>query len=289
MPVYNGERYVREALDSILAQEFQDFELVICDNASSDGTGAICREYADRDSRIRYVLNDTNVGAAGNFKRAFSFCRSEYFKWVVYDDLHAPAYLGRCVHLLENAPDEVALVYPRTVLIDGAGKEIGPYEDGMDLREDRASDRLAKTLRNLSYCHAALGVYRSNALARTRVHGSFESADKILLMEVALLGQIWEVPERLYYRRVHGASSMTSKSPEELAAWIDPRNAGRPVYPIIRQLREILRSIWTAGIPYDEKMACTAVFYNNWKAWGRFRGEVKRRLLGFPGGQWLRG
>ncbi|MEM4134638.1 MAG: glycosyltransferase, partial [Candidatus Micrarchaeia archaeon] len=71
MPVYNGERFIRQALDSLLAQDYENFELIISDNASEDKTPEICLEYAARDKRIRYYRNEKNMGAAWNFKRVF--------------------------------------------------------------------------------------------------------------------------------------------------------------------------------------------------------------------------
>ena len=83
LPVYNGERYVREALEAVLSQTFSDFELVICDNASTDGTRKICQDVARNDSRVRYYRNAKNLGAARNFNRCFTLAHpSEYFKWM---------------------------------------------------------------------------------------------------------------------------------------------------------------------------------------------------------------
>src|SRR5436305_4413473 len=92
MPVYNAERYLREALDSFLAQTYADFELTLVDNASDDGTEAICREYATRDDRVRYHRISENMGAVLNFRRAFELARGEYFAWAAHDDLRAPTF-----------------------------------------------------------------------------------------------------------------------------------------------------------------------------------------------------
>ena len=99
LPVYNGEKYLRAALDCILRQDYADFELVICDNASSDGTEAICREYAARDGRIRYTRNETNIGASGNYKRVFELARGEFFKWASHDDTFHPSLVRRCMEV----------------------------------------------------------------------------------------------------------------------------------------------------------------------------------------------
>src|SRR5262245_52908080 len=167
LPVYNGERHLRRALDNVLAQDFEDFQLVISDNASTDGTQDICLEYARRDSRIRYSRNATNVGIAPNFQRAFRLSDGEYFKWLVHDDVCSPGFLRECVDLLDEAPDTVVLVYPRALQIDGDGKTLGPYEDHLDAREAKPSQRLERVLQHSGLCYAALGLHRSSALAKT--------------------------------------------------------------------------------------------------------------------------
>jgi glycosyltransferase involved in cell wall biosynthesis len=87
MPVYNGELYIREALDSLLAQTFTNFELIISDNASTDGTEAICNEYATSDARIRYVRHSVNRGAIVNFQFVLDEAIGEYFMWAAADDI----------------------------------------------------------------------------------------------------------------------------------------------------------------------------------------------------------
>src|SRR5215831_6668002 len=93
LPVYDSERYVRQSLDSLLAQTYSDFVLVICDNASNDSTGEICRQYAAADSRVRYYRNETNIGNPGNFNRVASLTSTKYLKWSTADDFWAPTFL----------------------------------------------------------------------------------------------------------------------------------------------------------------------------------------------------
>ncbi len=104
MPVYNGERFVHQAVESILVQDYENFELIISDNASTDSTGNICQRYADRDARIRYVRNETNLGASPNHKRVFEMARGDYFKWAAHDDECLPTFLSRCMSVFEEAP-----------------------------------------------------------------------------------------------------------------------------------------------------------------------------------------
>lgn len=100
VPVRNGARFLEQALDSLLAQSYQEFELIISDNASTDQTEAICRAYAARDGRIRYYRSSKDLGLAHNYNYLFQLARGEYFKWAAADDLHEPDYVLRCLDVL---------------------------------------------------------------------------------------------------------------------------------------------------------------------------------------------
>jgi glycosyltransferase involved in cell wall biosynthesis len=101
LPVYNGRETVRRAIDSLLAQTFADFELMISDNASTDGTDEVCREYAARDRRIRYIRQSTNLGPAPNFRFVLGETRAEYFMWAAHDDYWHPEFIRKCLSVLE--------------------------------------------------------------------------------------------------------------------------------------------------------------------------------------------
>ncbi|TJV45636.1 MAG: glycosyltransferase family 2 protein, partial [Mesorhizobium sp.] len=121
LPVYNGENFLSDAIQSILDQDFSDFELVITDNASTDRTADICLEFAQRDRRIRYVRNVRNLGAGANFNRAFQLSTGEYFKWCAHDDRLSSGFLTDCVRALDaNARHVIA--YPRLLGIDETGQ-----------------------------------------------------------------------------------------------------------------------------------------------------------------------
>ena len=104
LPVYNGETFLAETLDSLLAQTFDDFELVISDNASTDDSQQICERYAALDPRVRYVRQVENRGAAWNFGEVFRLARGEYFKWCAHDDVCLPEFLAECVKVLDETP-----------------------------------------------------------------------------------------------------------------------------------------------------------------------------------------
>src|SRR5919109_5579420 len=123
MPVYNGVRFLKEAIESILAQTFEDFELIISDNASIDQTEQICREYAAKDKRIRYYRNEKNLGAARNYNRVFELSTGEYFKWQAHDDLCDPQFLEKGVAVLARDPS-IVLCYSKFLRIDEHGNPL---------------------------------------------------------------------------------------------------------------------------------------------------------------------
>ncbi|HJS47196.1 MAG TPA: glycosyltransferase [Gemmatimonadales bacterium] len=222
VPVFNGERFLRESLDGLLAQTFEDFELVISDNASTDGTEAICREYVARDARVRYHRNPQNVGGPGNFRRVFRLCRGEYHKWSTADDLWAPTYVEACVAVLDAHPD-VVLAHPRSNLVDARGTVMGKFDDPLDLRQDSPAVRVGEVIRRSSFTHAHLGVLRRCAMLRTGLIGGELASDIRFLAEMAMLGKLAVVPEYLFSRRFHEtASSAGLESAEWMRRYYEP-------------------------------------------------------------------
>lgn len=171
MPVYNGDRFLRAALESILAQTHEDFALFISDNGSTDDTQEICRHFASRDERISYERHEQNLGAAWNYNRVFLVSGGAYFKWAAADDLLAPTCLERCVETLSNAPDSVVIVYPKTRIVDASGMVVGDWDDELDVRSTRPSWRFNRVVRNFVLGNPVFGLARRDALERTQLHG----------------------------------------------------------------------------------------------------------------------
>ena len=209
MPVYNGERYLENALNSILAQTFKDFELIISDNSSTDRTEAICRRYASRDRRIRYFRNEKNLGAGWNFDRVAQLATGKYFKWACHDDLCALEFLQKCVDILEQ-DSKIVLTYPKTLIIDEHGAEIEKHEDRFHLQSPQPSERFKIYHHLVRYghqCHPFHGLIRREVLTRLLPLGSYPSSDLILLGKLALYGKFYEVPSYLFWKRDHPESS----------------------------------------------------------------------------------
>lgn len=279
LPVHDGERYLAEALESLLGQTFGDFELVICDNASTDATAEIAAEYARRDGRVRVHRSPENIGAAPNFNRAFDLCRgAELFKWAAHDDVCAPTYLERCVEALDRRPDAV-LAHPRTRVIDEDGAVVEDYAYELQTDAPRAVDRFSALLVG-HRCYEVFGVIRRAVLARTRRIGSFSHGDGVLLAELALLGRFVEVPEPLFLARRHDRQSMQMVGDHDsYAAWFDPKLRGRRLFPNWRIHAEFARAVRAAPLPLRERLHCGYRLLH----WMRLRRRLLWRELRLPG------
>jgi len=288
LPVFNGERFLDEAIRSLLAQTYEDFELIIRDNGSTDGTEAICRRYADRDPRVKYVRSDRNLGAAINYNRCFELSSGTYFKWCAHDDVCAPSYLERCVAVLDRHP-EVVLAYPRTVIIDEFGREVSEYADNIDLRSERPAERLRALLaRGPLECNAVFGLIRSDVLRRTPLIGRYAASDENLLGELALRGQIWQVPEPLFFRRDHPQTSLRANaSLKERERWFDPSWRGRIYLPCWRWLIEYVRSSRRVPLRAGERLRVYAVLLG-W-AYRRKRSLIGNLVLLVVPREWIEG
>ncbi|GIF71253.1 glycosyltransferase family 2 protein [Asanoa siamensis] len=281
VPVYNAARYLPLALDALRAQDYPDLEIVVSDNASTDETWEICQAYAVADPRIRLWRNERNLGGHANFARVVELASGELFKWAAYDDLCRPGLVRACVAALDAAGPRAVLAYPKTVLIDEDGELIGPYADKLDLRDARAWKRLSGLANNISLCHAHFGVFRIDVLRRTGLIRPFLSSDYTLMAEVAALGEIHEVPEPLFLRRVHGASTrQAGNSAAAATSWFAPdggRAAKAPRTTMLRQTVRVLRG-------HPGGLANSAAFLGTWFARrARVRlGAWRRRLTGKP-------
>jgi glycosyltransferase involved in cell wall biosynthesis len=253
LPVYNGERFLRETLNSILTQTFEDFELIISDNASTDGTAQICKDYAIKDPRIRYFRSDRNLGASKNFNRVFELSSGKYFKWISADDVCAPTFLEKCKEVLDEHP-EVVLCYPKTTIIDEFGRIVRQHEDRLDLRFSRARDRFYQLFLRLSLSNAMFGLIRSDLLRKTSLLGNYIASDIVLLAELTLYGQFFELPEYLFFRRIHPQAASSDPSVKRQQEHYDPRTVGNISLTSWRHLVEHLRSIRRAPLNLVEKL-----------------------------------
>lgn len=274
LPVYNGEKFLQESLDSLLNQTFGDFELIISDNASTDNTEEICRNYAAQDQRICYYRQDSNIGCARNFNRVLELSRSEYFKWAAYDDLHAPDFISKCMQVLEQNPDYI-LCHSHTSFIDEQGKFLQNYNINLNTNSAKVQIRFNELLtKHLGY--QMYGVIRKSALKKIPPMGGYGNADGILLLRLGMIGQFYEIPEYLFFARSHSQQSLsmffpnyltfTNNSPQysldmlpdfyEYSVWFDSANKGKILFPHWRIFKEYLLSISQSSLNLYEQLLC---------------------------------
>lgn len=259
MPVYNGGRRLRAALDSILAQTASDFEVLISDNGSTDDTAATCAEYAARDPRIRVVRQPENRGLPFNWNYVARNSRGKYFKWASSNDLVAPTMLAACTTALEADPGAV-LAYGRTTLVGAHGESLGDYGDDTAIVDPSAARRLLAVHR-IGLNNPVCGVIRRSALAASPLIRPYPASDYVLIAELALQGTLLLVPEVLFYRRTDPGSITTSLRRIDSIRLHDPSSTGREAVALRRYvdlirvastvghlgLRERLRTIAAAG------------------------------------------
>lgn len=230
LPVYNGERFLKEALDSLLAQTYTDFELIISDNASTDGTEQICRMYAVQDQRVRYYRNAKNVGVGPNFNRVFELSTGDYFKWASADDLCKPEHLSRCLDVLEN-DGSVVLACSKTAFIDASGRTLDITDPGWNLRSEAAHERLRYVIRAGHWVNPHYGLIRTSALSKTRLIPTYPGGDYRFLAELSLRGKFVEIPERLFLRRIHPKAASQNLTNLEWTMEFQTGDRGRMCLP----------------------------------------------------------
>ena len=206
VPVRNGGRFLARTLDSLLAQNYADFELIISDNASSDQTEAVCRAYATREGRIRYYRSSCDFGSAYNYNYLFQQARGEYFKWAAADDLYDAEFVGRCVQVLER-DSSVVLAYTQTRFINENGVVLTLNDPGFNLPSESPKERLRYVIHASHWVNAIYGVIRAKCLRKTRLMPYYPGGDYALLGELILDGKFVEIPESLFLRRLHPAAS----------------------------------------------------------------------------------
>jgi glycosyltransferase involved in cell wall biosynthesis len=255
LPVFNGERYVAEAVESILSQTFHDFELIISDNASTDATEQMCREYAAKDPRVHYHRSEVNQGAAWNHNRAVELARGEYFKWQCHDDYCDATFLEKCLAVVESDPG-VILCYPQFVRVDEQGKRLGTKSSRVNGLA-APHERFRSLIYRRDSCEEIYGITRTDVIRKTALIGPYSNSDDTFLAELALHGRFHEVPEPLFFYRIHQAQS-TSAYPTRSGrmAWFDPAAGGRISFPFLKLYAAYFSLISHSSLPWRERVRC---------------------------------
>ena len=268
--LYNGDRFLAAAIESILNQTFQDFELIISDNCSTDRSEEICRKFAAHDDRIRYYRADRNMGAGWNLRNVYFKATGKYFKWAAHDDLLQPDFLRLCVDALE-ADDSLVVAHTLTRVIDEHGQFVENYEWPLRTESPDPVVRFKDLLLNDHMCYQIFGVMRLSALQALPPQGSYVNSDGVLLAQMGLVGRFHETPEFLFISTRHSKQSSQVK-PVRLKAprfrltnrhgtlpspeWWDPNKTSSITFPEWRMFREYFQSITRAELTTGQRLRC---------------------------------
>lgn len=261
LPVYNGENYLAESLDALLDQSYADFELIISDNASTDRTEEICRDYEARDSRIRFFRQPVNIGAGPNHNFVFHQARGELYKWASHDDLYGRDLLLRCIEALDANP-KLALAHTWQAIIGASGEVVLPVDYTLATDSPDAPERFRAMLFGVGG-DDFYGVIRHDILRRTPLQQSYHHADRTIVAELALYGPFHQVPEMLYFRRDHPDRAERARpTMRSRCANLDPRRASRWRNPTVRLVGEyvwgFVSAIQRAPLSAADRRRCYA-------------------------------
>lgn len=275
LPVYNGENYLAESIEALLAQSYEDFELIISDNASIDGTADICCRYQEKDSRIRYFRQKHNIGGAPNHNFLVEQAEGKLFKWASHDDLYARDLLERCVYVLDQSPD-IVLAHSWTALIDGSGAVTKAVRYPLATSSPSAPERFRSILHEIGGDDDG-GVIRLDVLRRTPLLRSYHHSDRTLVAELALHGSFYQVPDWLYFRRDHAERAERAfKTVRTWCANLDPHRSSALRNPAIRLYAEYIWGFVTAIQRAPLTPAERSVCYRHLSRWLMSRVNVGR-------------
>jgi glycosyltransferase involved in cell wall biosynthesis len=234
LPVYNGEQWLKQTIDSVLSQTWCDLELVISDNASTDRTEELCRTYANTDPRVRYHRNAENIGLSRNFNKVFELSRGGYFKWTSCSDIIDPTFIEKCVETFEKRPD-LDLIYPSTRLFETDPNVGVDHSDSFDLDVDSPYERFIRYVNGVALNNIMHGLFRTKILRMTRGYKKFVGADYNLLAEFVLYGRVAHLPEVLHFRRMTPETFTGYLNHQQGIELYEPKNRGQIAYHEIQR------------------------------------------------------
>ena len=260
IPVRNGADKLGQAVASVLAQTFADFELIIVDNASTDQTADICRRAESDDDRVRYLRQSRDVGAVANFNHSLATARGKYFCWLAHDDWFAPTYLERCVTELRT-DDSLVLVAARMGVTDRAGEVFREhFEPFAGMEAPRARTRLHRIMWSLRDPTGPIfGVSRTSTLRKLGGVPAVPEPDRNLLYALSLEGKFRAIPDLLFFHFAppgHMAHYGTGKMRRRSWDWIHAPGSRKVKAAPLRVLAYMFRVVADSDLnPTDTMLA----------------------------------
>ncbi len=256
LPVYNGGVLLGEAIESILSQDFDNIELVISDNGSTDATQELCLKYQQLDRRVRYHRFEENLGAIKNFLRVLDLSIGPYFMWASYDDLHEKSFVRKCLQKLES-DSSIALVYPRTKVLDHQSKLGGIANDKVNANQEDPLKRFQHLICEIGMCNLFYGLYRTEIVRKPRsfYKNLYRGYDNLFLAEIALLGKIVQIEDILFKRRLtRNYTKPLEEQNTDIISMVDPAKLSEGItLPYCRLTYAHIEIINESGLFKSEK------------------------------------
>ena len=263
MPVYNAARWLDRSIEAILEQTFEDLELVISDNASTDESFDIAQRYADKDNRVRLFRNPANLGVSKNYSRLVQYARGEYFKWASSNDLCDRTFIEKCVKILD-ARSDVSLCCPRTKLFVTDPETGDEYAAGLQTLDANPLARFRQVLEHVGLNNTINGLIRMSVLGETGLMRSHYASDVTLLAEIALRGKLVELPEYLFFRRFDEESATALQDPVRYRACHFPRPGLAMWFQTWRQCAGYVSAINCRGLTLPQRALGLAYVAKLW-------------------------
>ncbi len=296
IPVFNGAPHLIKALEAVERQTFQDWEVIVCDNASTDATPEICAAFAAKDERFRFIRNPENIGAAPNFNKVFQKANGTYFAWKAHAHAYAPTWIERCVEILDTRPD-VVLAQSRANMLDAEGAPlifdaktrayldrygtvIEPEDPPLGCHGS-PDKRFMAVLQGARWCLQLFGLMRAEDLRATKLQRSYYGADRVLLAELALMGKCFQIEERLFDKHIRPEPAFFGPI-KARRDWIDPE-APRGM-PLAYMIRDYGKAIMSTSMAPARRAACFAALLKTFSGregvWKRLAAPCPDTYLG---------
>jgi glycosyltransferase involved in cell wall biosynthesis len=258
MPIYNEERFLEQALDSLRAQNYENIQILISDNASSDGSGDIGTRAAKVDARIKYFRASENIGVAANFRRVVEMAEGKYFMWAAGHDEWSEDLITESVAMLESE-NSASIAFATSYWIDEAGERDDRDTDYPDTRAKSIFGRFFTVF--WGNMHPVLGLIRVDSLRRTRSIQNFAGADLVLLADLILMGDFVRAPNAWWHRRdvrsrENHSERLTRYNDEEHGAATTPLDRR---FPLLKLPWALISTVWNAQITWVQRAAVLTV------------------------------
>lgn len=291
VPVFNGEMYLDETLQALEDQELDEIEVIVADNASTDGTLRIAERFARRDPRFRILRSDRNRGVPWNWNRVLDEARAPLFMWNGADDVARPAHLASCRNALAEHPD-ATIAFSRVELIDTKSRIVGQMDDeDLDFYELGPADRVEEFFRRHAYQVIGFGgVHRTDVLREMGGLPEYYGGDMALAVRMAMRAPWIQVPEHHFRSRRHDAQTNKVQGGDVIrqVQTYDPTFSRPVAFPQWYLNAQLLRQAFGAPVPLPERIEATGHVLRLWTAanWRFLPFDIKRNLIRLMRGEY---